>query len=84
MFDKKEMLPKGNGKLPMHVRRNLERAISEKRISNVVYTTTLLQGVNLPAQNVFIRNPHLYMRKRESSAESLLGSVCVGNYLYRI
>lgn len=59
MFDKKEMLPKGNGKLPMHVRRNLERAISEKRISNVVYTTTLLQGVNLPAQNVFIRNPHL-------------------------
>lgn len=58
-----------HGKLPMHVRRTLERAISEKRIANVVCTTTLLQGVNLPAQNVFIRNPHLYMRKRESSAE---------------
>lgn len=58
-----------HGKLPMHVRRTLERAISEKRISNVVCTTTLLQGVNLPAQNVFIRNPHLYMRKRGNSAE---------------
>lgn len=32
-------------------------------------TTTLLQGVNLPAQNVFIRNPHLYVKKQKQSSE---------------
>lgn len=58
-----------HGKLPMHVRRTLEKAISEKKIKNVVCTTTLLQGVNLPSQNVFIRNPHLYIRKRKDSQE---------------
>lgn len=58
-----------HGKLPAHVRRTLERAISDKKINNVVCTTTLLQGVNLPAQNVFIRNPHLYIRKLSDSAE---------------
>lgn len=58
-----------HGKLPMHVRRTLERAISDKQISNVVCTTTLLQGVNLPAQNVFIRNPHLYMKKKADSSD---------------
>lgn len=30
---------------------------------------TLLQGVNLPAQNVFIRNPHLYVKKQKQSSE---------------
>lgn len=58
-----------HGKLPMHVRRTLEKAISDKKISNVVCTTTLLQGVNLPAQNVFIRNPHLYISKKKDSSE---------------
>lgn len=58
-----------HGKLPMHVRRTLERAIGDKKIKNVVCTTTLLQGVNLPAQNVFIRNPHLYIQKKPDSSE---------------
>lgn len=58
-----------HGKLPMHVRRTLERAIAEKKVSNIVCTTTLLQGVNLPAQNVFIRNPHLYIKKKSDSSE---------------
>lgn len=58
-----------HGKLPMHVRRTLEKAIADKRIGTVVCTTTLLQGVNLPAQNVFIRNPHLYVRKQKESSE---------------
>lgn len=58
-----------HGKLPMHVRRTLEKAISDKKINNVVCTTTLLQGVNLPAQNVFIRNPHLYIKKQMDSPE---------------
>lgn len=58
-----------HGKLPMHVRRTLEKAISDKLVNNVVCTTTLLQGVNLPAQNVFIRNPHLYVSKNKDSQE---------------
>ena len=52
-----------HGKLPMHVRRTLEKAIADKIINNVVCTTTLMQGVNMPAQNVIIRNPHLYINK---------------------
>ncbi|WP_455010902.1 DEAD/DEAH box helicase [Mogibacterium timidum] len=58
-----------HGKLPMHVRRTLEVAITNKEVSNVVCTTTLLQGVNLPAQNIFIRNPHLYINKTLDAAE---------------
>lgn len=58
-----------HGKLPMHVRRTLEKAIADKKINTVVCTTTLLQGVNLPAQNVFIRNPHLYVKKQKQSSE---------------
>lgn len=58
-----------HGKLPMHVRRTLEKAISEKKIRNVVCTTTLMQGVNMPAQNVIVRNPHLYIKKLSDSAE---------------
>lgn len=58
-----------HGKLPLHVRRTLETAISEGKINTVVCTTTLMQGVNLPAQNIIIRNPHLYVRKRLGSTE---------------
>lgn len=58
-----------HGKLPMHVRMTLEKAISDKVIQNVICTTTLMQGVNMPAQNIIIRNPHLYTRKRTDSAE---------------
>lgn len=58
-----------HGKLPMHVRRTIEKAIADKSVKNVVCTTTLLQGVNLPAQNVFIRNPHLYINKKKDSQE---------------
>lgn len=53
-----------HGKLPLHVRCVLEKAISNKIINNVVCTTTLMQGVNLPAQNVIIRNPNLFVTKR--------------------
>ena len=52
-----------HGKLPVHVRRTIEKAIKLKYVSNVVSTTTLVQGVNLPAQNIIIRNPHLYIKR---------------------
>lgn len=58
-----------HGKLPMHVRRTLEKAISEKKVQNIVCTTTLMQGVNMPAQNIIIRNPHLYIAKQAESEE---------------
>lgn len=58
-----------HGKLPIHVRRTIEKAIRQKYISNVICTTTLMQGVNLPAQNVIIRNPHLYTRHHQDEAE---------------
>lgn len=66
-------LPSGiayhHGKMPMHVRRTLEKAIQQKMVNNVVCTTTLIQGVNLPAQNIIIRNPHLYTKRKKGSAE---------------
>lgn len=58
-----------HGKLPHHVRRTIEIAIRNKWVSNIVCTTTLLQGVNLPTQNIIIRNPYLYVKKRANSAE---------------
>lgn len=63
-----ETLKKGvayhHGKLPLHVRRVIEKAITDKIVTNVVCTTTLMQGVNLPAQNVIIRNPNLSIRAK--------------------
>jgi len=58
-----------HGKLPLHVRKAVEYAISKKIISNVACTTTLMQGVNMPAQNLIIRNPHLYVRQMPDSTE---------------
>ena len=58
-----------HGKLPDHVRRTIENAIHNKWVTNIACTTTLLQGVNLPAQNIIVRNPHLYQKKQSDSAE---------------
>lgn len=51
-----------HGKVPSHVRNVLEFAIKEKMIDTIVCTTTLMQGVNLPAQNVIMRNGYLSTR----------------------
>ena len=56
-------------KMPHHVRRTIEKAIHNKWIDNIACTTTLLQGVNLPAQNIIIRSPHLYITKQKNTAE---------------
>ncbi len=58
-----------HGKVPTHVRRTLEKAISDKLILNVVCTTTLMQGVNLPAQNVILRNPNLFIKKTKNTSK---------------
>lgn len=59
------------GKTPMHVRKSIEYATSKSWLSTLFCTTTLMQGVNLPAKNVVIRNPNLFTRKMEGQSVSL-------------
>lgn len=63
-----------HGKLPFHTRVLIEDAIRQKKIRTIVSTTTLLQGVNLPVQNIIIRNPNLFIQKRGD------GNVKLSNY----
>lgn len=58
-----------HGKLPIHIRLVIEHAIKQKEIRTIICTTTLLQGVNLPVQNIIIRNPNLYTRRKPNSAK---------------
>lgn len=60
------------GSLPPHARLVIEQAFSRGFLKDIACTTTLMQGVNLPAQNVFIRNPNLYVRKRAGSENAEL------------
>lgn len=45
--------------VPPHIRNAVEKAFSEKVVSVITCTTTLMQGVNLPAKNLIARNPYL-------------------------
>lgn len=58
-----------HGKLPVHIRLVIEHAIKQKEINTIICTTTLLQGVNLPVQNIIIRNLNLYIRQKHNSAK---------------
>ena len=62
-----------HGKIPHHVRNALELAIVKGKISFVACTTTLMQGVNIPAKSVFLRNPNLFVQKRGESPPKLSG-----------
>ncbi|MCE9958297.1 DEAD/DEAH box helicase, partial [Aeromonas rivipollensis] len=55
------------GKTPMHVRKSLEHATSSELINYLFCTTTLMQGVNLPAKNIIIRNPYLFTKRSQDS-----------------
>ena len=46
-----------HGKMPLHIRACIEKALKEDLIRNVVCTTTLMQGINLPIKNLIVRNP---------------------------
>ena len=52
-----------HGKMPMHVRKAIEYSASRGLLKSIACTTTLMQGVNLPTQNVIIRNPNLFIRQ---------------------
>jgi len=73
LFTMVETIPKGvayhHGKLPFHVRILIEDAIRKKDIKTIICTTTLLQGVNLPVQNIIIRNPNLFIAKKDNSGK---------------
>jgi hypothetical protein len=45
------------GRLPTLVRKAIEDAFSSGKLRFLVTTSTLLYGVNLPAQNLFLHNP---------------------------
>jgi hypothetical protein len=47
------------GNMPSIVRSGVERLFKESKIRYLVSTSTLLQGVNLPAKHIIIENPHL-------------------------
>ncbi len=53
-----------HGKMPHHVRSSVERAFIEQDIRILTCTTTLMQGVNLPAKNIIARNPDLFVSQR--------------------
>lgn len=61
------------GKTPMHARKSIEFATSKNWIDTLFCTTTLMQGVNLPAKNVVIRNPNLFT-KRQGGKEAALSA----------
>lgn len=45
------------GNLPSFVRKGIQELLSSSDLSFVVCTSTLLQGINLPAKNVFVMKP---------------------------
>lgn len=51
------------GKLPQRIREKVEALYEQKVIDYMFCTSTLLEGVNLPAQNIFILNNTIGLRK---------------------
>lgn len=51
------------GKLPQRIRERVEELYEQKAIDYIFCTSTLLEGINLPAQNIFILNNTIGLRK---------------------
>lgn len=45
------------GNMPLAIRSEIERLFEHEKINYLVCTSTLLEGVNLPCKNIFIRAP---------------------------
>lgn len=60
-YDLIEVLSRGvafhYGNMPLAIRAEIERLFEEEKIRFLVCTSTLLEGVNLPCKNIFIRAP---------------------------
>lgn len=68
-----------NGKLPNHARIVIEDAIKKQKINDVACTTTLLQGVNLPVQNIILRNPNLFVKSGADGSKPRLSNYEIAN-----
>lgn len=55
--------------IPTHLRRAVEDAVSNGKIDYLICTSTLLQGVNLPAKNIFLCSPERGRRKAIESTD---------------
>ncbi|MFB3226643.1 DEAD/DEAH box helicase [Exiguobacterium sp. PHA03] len=75
----KKELAYHHGKMPMHVRNVVEIAFKELLIKNLVCTTTLIQGVNLPVKNIITRNPHLFTRRNVNNVNPTLSGYDFSN-----
>lgn len=60
-----------HGRVPMHVRNVVEYAVKNNIVPNVICTTTLMQGVNLPAKNIIMRNPFLCVKSSHGKKAKL-------------
>lgn len=55
------------GNMPLVIRREIERLYSEGHIKYLICTSTLLEGVNLPAKSIFIRKPKRGIKGKQMS-----------------
>lgn len=60
-----------HGKMPNHVRAAVEQAFASFDVRVLACTTTLMQGVNLPAKNIVARNPNLFVKQHAGRSASL-------------
>lgn len=51
------------GGLPQRIREKIELLFQKKKIKNIFCTSTLLEGVNLPAKNIFILSNAIGLKK---------------------
>lgn len=58
-----------HSKVPPHIRLLIEKAFSKRLLNTIVSTTTLMQGVNLPAKNIIIRNPSVGQKEKLTGYE---------------
>jgi len=58
-----------HSKLPLHLRHAVESAFSANVVRVLACTTTLMQGVNLPAKSIIARNPNLFIKEKNNAAK---------------
>lgn len=58
------------GNMPLVIRKEIERLYSEGHIRYLVCTSTLLEGVNLPARSIFIRKPKRGSKNKKQMTEA--------------
>jgi superfamily II DNA/RNA helicase len=57
------------GNMPLTIRKEIEKLFSDGHIKYLVCTSTLLEGVNLPAKSIFIRKPKRSQRMPMSESD---------------